>query len=212
MRLEPPETGAPRQPAGRGGHPALEGGALARGQKKAAKEKRTLVFLDESGFYLLPAVVRTYAPKGKTPVLRERLTHDHLSAISAITPERKLYLAVQEQPLKGPDVVRFLRHLLRYRSGKLLVVWDGSPIHRGHAVRDYLADGGGKRIHLERLPAYAPELNPDEGVWNYLKQVELRNVSCPSIPHLRTELRRAKERLRQKPTVIMGCLTETGLV
>lgn len=157
-------------------------------------------------------MVRTYAPKGRTPVIRARLTHDHLSAISAITPEGKLYLAVQEQPFKGPDVVQFLRHILRHLRGKLLLVWDGSPIHRGQVVKDYLADGGGRRIHLERLPAYAPELNPDEGVWSYLKQVELRNVSCPSIPHLRTELRRAKERLRHKPTVIAGCFTETGLV
>lgn len=157
-------------------------------------------------------MVRTYAPRGRTPVIRERLTHDHLSAISAITPEGKLYLAVREHALTGVEVVRFLRHLLQHIPGKLLVVWDGSPIHRGQVVKDYLADGGGRRIYLERLPAYAPELNPDEGVWSYLKQVELRNVSCPSIPHLRTELCRAKERLRHKPTVIAGCFAETGLV
>jgi len=160
----------------------------------------------------LPAVVRTYAPRGKTPVLRHRLTRDHLSVISAITPEGKLFMAVQEEAYKGPDVVRFLRHLLRHIPGKLLVVWDGAPIHRGQAVKDYLASGGGKRIHLERLPAYAPELNPDEGIWNYLKRVELRNVSCPSIPHLRTELRRAKERLRHKRSVLANCFAQAGLV
>jgi transposase len=185
---------------------------LARDPKKGAEERRTLAFVDESGFYLLPAVVRTYAPRGQTPVLRHRLTRDHLSVISAITPEGKLFMAVQEEAYKGPDVVRFLRHLLRHIPGKLLVVWDGAPIHRGQTVKDYLAGGGGKRIHLERLPAYAPDLNPDEGVWSYLKEVELRNVSCPNIPHLRAELRRAKERLRHKRSVLANCFAQAGLV
>ena len=70
------------------------------------------MWVDESGFYLLPALVRTYAPIGQTPVLYEHLTRDHLSAISGISLEGKLYMLEQEESLKGPDVVRFLRHLL----------------------------------------------------------------------------------------------------
>ncbi|MFQ5861339.1 MAG: IS630 family transposase [Dehalococcoidia bacterium] len=190
----------------------MERRTLAPGQKKALKEGRTLLFVDESGFYLLPSVVRTYAPRGATPVLRHRLSREHLSVISAITPESKLFMMVQEKSYKGPDVVRFLAHLLRHISGKLLVVWDGAPIHRGRAVKDFLTTGRGKRIHLERLPAYAPELNPDEGIWNYLKRVEMRNMSCSTIQDLRAELRLAKERLRHKRRVIAGCFTQAGLV
>jgi len=171
-----------------------------------------LVFVDESGFYLLPSVVRTYAPRGTTPVIRELLTRDHLSAISAITPEGKLYMMVQEDAFKSPDVVRFLVHLLRHVGGKLLVIWDRSPIHRGQAVKDFLATRRGKRVRLEQLPAYAPELNPDEGIWSYLKGVELSNVACQGIPDLRCELRRAKERLRHKTGVIHACIQETGLL
>ena len=59
--------------------------------------------------------------------------------------------------------------LTREIAGSLLVIWDGAPIHRCQAVKDYLARGAAKRIHLEQLPAYAPELNPQEGVWNLLK-------------------------------------------
>ena len=84
-------------------------------QKKARAIGQTVVWIDESGFYLLPAVVRTYAPRGQTPVLRAPLTRDHLSVISAITLEEQLFLRVQERALRGPDVVRFLRHLLRQR-------------------------------------------------------------------------------------------------
>jgi DDE superfamily endonuclease len=104
---------------------------MAFPQKRALKEGRTIVFADQSGFYLLPMVVRTYAPVGKTPILREELTRDHLSAMSAITLEGKLYMIEQERAFKGEDVVRFLKHLMRQIPGKLLVIWDGSPIHRG---------------------------------------------------------------------------------
>lgn len=170
------------------------------------------MFVDESGFYLLPLVSRTYAPVGKTPVIREYLTRDHLSVISGITPAGKLYMMVQERAYRGPDVVNFLRHLLRHMPGKLLVLWDRAPIHRSRVVKEFLAAGAAARIHLEPLPAYAPELNPDEGIWSYLKGVELKNVSCQGTNQLRTELRRAKERLRHKPHVILGCFKQPSLL
>ena len=167
-----------------------------------------MVFVDESGFRPLPAVVRRYAPVGQTPVLREWLTWDHLSAISAITPTGELYLEMQDRAFKGPDVVRFLEHLLSQIPGKLLVVWDGLPVHRSRVVKEFLAGGAAEWIWLEALPAYAPELNPDEGIWRYLKRVELRNLICHSLDHL--ELEAAVERLRLKPGVIRGCVCQPG--
>jgi transposase len=166
--------------------------------------------VDQSGFYLLPMVVRTYAPIGQTPVLHEELSRDHLSAISGITLEGKLLMMEQERSFKGPDVVRFLRHALRRISGKLLVIWDGSPIHRSRAVKNFLSDGAAARLQLEQLPGYAPELNPDEGVWKHLKCVELKNICCQSLSELKNELRKAKERLRHKRDVILGCIKQPG--
>ena len=199
------------------GHPKRRGGdcglvcrALAGAKKGAEEEGRTIVWVDESGFYLLPGVVRTYAPRGQTPILRVPLTRDHISAISGITMDGTLLLMVQERAFRSPDVVRFLKHLLRHIPGKLLVIWDGSPIHRGQPVKDFLANGGAERIHLERLPGYAPDLNPDEGIWNYLKRVELRNVRCANLSELRGAMRLAKERLRHKRCVIRGCIKEAG--
>ena len=110
-------------------------------------------------------MVRTYAPIGQTPVLHEQLSRDHLSVISGISLEGKLYMMEQERSFKSQDIVRFLRHLLRQIEGKLLVVWDGSPIHRGQAVKDFLASGASSRLQLEQLPGYAPDLNPEEGIW-----------------------------------------------
>ena len=168
------------------------------------------MFVDQSGFYLLPTVVRTYAPVGQTPILHEQLTRDHLSVISGITLEGKLYMMEQERAFKGEDVVRFLRHLMRRIPGKLLIIWDGSPIHRGRAVKDFLAGGASRRLMLEQLPGYAPDLNPDEGVWKHLKCVELKNLCCESLSELKIELRKAKERLRHKKHVILGCIRQPG--
>jgi transposase len=179
-------------------------------KKKAKDEDRTLVFVDESAFYLLPMAVRTYAPVGQTPILNVKLTRDHLSAIGGITPEGRIFMQTQDHSYKGCDVVRFLQILLREIPGKLLVIWDGASIHRCKAIKDFLADGGAKRIHLERLPAYAPELNPQEGVWNLLKRVELKNICCLDVQQIQRELSRAKERLRHRKPVLRQCFAHAG--
>jgi transposase len=180
-------------------------------QKKAKKEERTIVFVDESGFYLLASAVRTYAPRGQTPVLRFPLTRDHLSVIGAITPDGKLYTMLQDHSFKGADIVRFLQHLLLHIEGKLLIIWDGLSAHRGQAVKDFLSQGGAKRIHLERLPTYAPDLNPTEGIWHYLKDVELKNLCCHNLPEVRVELRKAIARLRHKTDIILACIRHVHL-
>jgi transposase len=183
---------------------------VARPSSKARQERRTIVFIDEAGFYPLPFVARTYAPCGQTPVLRAPLTHDHLSVISAITPHGRLFTHIQDHSMCGLDVVAFLRQLLRQIHGALVVVWDGAPIHRGQAIKDFLAEGAAKRLHLVQLPAYAPDLNPDEGVWNHLKRVELKNRCCQTLDELRWELGLAIRRLRRRPHVLTACLTQCG--
>ena len=130
--------------------------------------------------------------------------------MGGITPEGKLYLMVQERAYRGIDVVGFLKHLAGHVTGKLLVLWDGAPIHRSRVVKDYLSDGAARRIHLEQLPGYAPELNPAEGIWNYLKRVELKNLCSHSISHLHYELRQAPDRLRHKTEAIVVCIQQLG--
>jgi len=166
--------------------------------------------VDESGFRPLPSVVRTWAPKARTPILHEWLTWDHLSAISAITPAGELYMSIQEHALKSEDVVCFLQQLLDQVPGLLLIVWDGIPTHRSRAVKEFLAAGAAQRLWLEQLPGYAPELNPDEGIWNYLKRVELHNLVCHDLIQLRSELEQAMGRVKHKPEVIRGCVKEPG--
>jgi len=178
--------------------------------KKARQQGQTIVWVDEAGFYLLAGVVRTYAPRGQTPILHAPLTRDHLSAISGITAQGRLLMMVQEQAFDGVAVVRFLKHLLHCIAGKVLIIWDGAPIHRDRAVKGFLATEAAGRLQLEQLPAYAPDLNPDEGVWDYLKGVELRNVSCHDLKELHHALLLAAARLRRKPALIRGFIKHYG--
>ena len=208
--LEPPAADHAGDAARRGQDRRVGRRALAGAQKRADEEGATIVWVDESGFYLLPLAVRTWAPRGQTPILRVPLTRDHLSVISAITLEGRLFLQVRKNNYDGEAVVGFLRVLLRKIAGKLLVIWDGSPIHHGQAVKDFLSAGATKRLQLERLPGYAPDLNPDEGIWNYLKRVELGNVCATDLADLRHRLRRAAVRVRHKPDIIRACSRQCG--
>jgi transposase len=156
-------------------------------------------------------VVRTYAPLGRTPVLQEWWTREHLSAISALSPEGKRYFLSQDHALNSEDVVACLEHLLREVPGRIVIIWDGAPIHRSQVIKEFLAHGAAQRVHVERLPAYAPELNPGEGLWAQLKGVELRNLCCFNLPHLRRELRDAVKRVRRKPRIPKGCFQGAGL-
>jgi transposase len=175
---------------------------VARHQKGAEAQQQTILFIDESGFYPLPSVVRTYAPVGQTPTLRDWWTRDHLSAISAISPAGTLSFHCQDHSFNSEDVVTFLEHLLREVPGRMVLIWDGAPMHRRQIIKDFLAEGAAQRLHLARLPAYAPELNPGEGLWQQLKGVELRNGCCFTIAHLKRELRDAVKRVRQKAHLI----------
>ncbi len=173
-------------------------------RKQARQERRTLLFTDESGFYLLPGRVRTYAPLGQTPVLHEFQTRDHLSIAGALTEGgHRVYTMVRQKSLNGLNMIEFLKHLLQVAGSRLLVIWDGSPIHRRQLVQDFVAESRGT-IRLERLPAYAPDLNPVEGLWQHLKHVELRNVTARDLEELHFEFHLAIGRIRYKNRLIQG--------
>lgn len=179
-------------------------------QSEAAASGQTIVFIDESGFRLLPSLVRTYAPRGQTPVLDVPLSHDHVSVIGAISLDGDIFSWIYEHSIKGPDVVRFLKHLLAQIPGRIVVVWDNLKAHMSQPVKEFLAQGATKRLTVRALPAYAPELNPQEGIWRYLKYVELKNVCCHNVAELRREVRQAIERLRDRLEVICGCIRQPG--
>ncbi len=169
--------------------------------------------LDESGFLLVPSVRRTWAPCGKTPRLVHRYARDKLSAISAVTvsPVRQrlgLHCHCHFTNLTQFEVAAFLRRLLRQLRGPILLLWDGGPIHRGPAVTQVLARH--PRLKVERLPAYAPELNPDEQVWNHFK-TQLAH-GCPfSLDQLLDDLSRLARGARRSSKLLRSFVLAADL-
>ena len=138
------------------------------------------MLIDETGLFLNPLVRRTWAPVGKTPVLtgwgRHRQKVSVIGAVTVSPAARRLgfYFATDAAAFFNAErVVEFLRDLLKHLRGKVVVVWDGGSNHKGPAVREFLRRN--RRLRLERLPAYAPELNPVEAVWSWLKYGALAN-------------------------------------
>jgi transposase len=179
-------------------------------KRRARRERRELVFVDESGFYLLPGVVKTSAPRARTPVISEWQTRDHLSVMGGLTPMGKVYTLVRPKSLNGLHTIEFLLHLGRLAGTRLPVIWDGSPIHRRAEVSEFVAETKGA-VRVERLPAYAPDLNPVEWLWRHLKEVELRNLTCLDLDQLHLEFHLALGRLRQKPRLAPSFFQGAGL-
>ncbi len=173
---------------------------MAGHKKKARAEARTIVFVDESGITQKPHRVRTWAPKGHTPILQHHFNWDNLAAIAGITLWN-FYFRMYPGSIKAEQVVDFLTNLLHHLPGKLLIVWDGLPAHRSKLVKEFLTQQKG-RIWLERLPAYAPELNPVEYIWGYWKKNELPNFCPKDFFQLSTHARKALSRMRRRKTLI----------
>jgi transposase len=144
--------------------------------------------MDESGFMLQPLVRRTWAPRGETPIQRQWERHDRLSVIGAITlaPRRNrlgLYWNMQGCNVCGQDVVCFLRYVRWHLRRKLVIILDRWKVHKAQVVQEYLRRHG-EKIRVEWLPAYAPDLNPVEQVWNHSKHGTLANLSPEDVGEL----------------------------
>lgn len=144
--------------------------------------------------------MRTWAPVGETPVLRHHFRWKNASIIAGITA-RSFYFRICPGAVRAPFVVKFLKHLRRHLRRRLLVVWDGIPIHRAKEVQQFLRTTGGA-IVVERLPAYAPELNPAEGIFGYLKEHRLGNYCPASIHEATAASRKALAAMRRRPALV----------
>lgn len=131
--------------------------------------------------------------------------------MGGMTPAGKVYTLARQEALNGLHSVEFLQRLLRVAGPRLLVIWDGSPIHRRAKVKAFVSGTRGK-VWVEALPGYAPDLNPwDEGGWHYLKNVEMRNLVGRDLEELHQEFHLAIGRLQQKPRLVQSCFAQAGL-
>lgn len=163
---------------------------------------------------LQPLVRRTWAPRGQTPLLYNWARHDRLSAISAITVSPKqhrlsLYFDLQEHNIRTDDFETFVRGLLCHLPHGFILVMDRWPVHRCGAGR--FRRRLPKRVEVEWLPAYAPELNPAEQIWNTSKYIDLANFIPEDIVSLRREVRRSIRHMCSEQSLLQSFFKKAKL-
>lgn len=188
-------------------------GPLARSKKNLGL-KGTVVFVDETGFSERPPLRRTWGPRGETPVVAVRgRSWRRVSAIGALSyrldgSESRVFLCMHDDTIRTAQVRHFVSHLHRYLKGPVLLIWDGLNAHRSAAVKQRIAE---YEWQAERLPAYAPELNPVEGLWAWAKGTALANRGREDLGLLMDAVRRATRRVRRLPSVLGGLLAKARL-
>jgi transposase len=187
---------------------------VAAGKKNARRLGAHLIFVDESGFLLIPSVRKTWAPRGRTPLLRHKTWPRHrISVISgvSVSPIRRhlhLYFSLHRTNIARHEVVAFVRDVMKHLRGPVILLWDNSKTHQGPLMRKLVARC--PRLRLEPLPPYAPELNPDEGVWNHAKR-ELANGPVRSAEELQLRLVKALETLDRSQRHLRACVRRSEL-
>lgn len=162
---------------------------------------------------MIPPVRRTWAPVGETPILRHYYRRDRISVIGglSVSPERRrlgLYFRLHPKNISQDEVYDFLWHLLRHLRGHVIVVWDGASIHDPKCVSDLLRTY--PRLHLERLPAYAPQLNPIEAAWHAAK-LPLANGRPEDIYDLGRALLSSLRKAGASQATLRGCVVQSEL-
>jgi len=152
---------------------------------------------------LAPLVRRTWAPRGRTPVMYCWDRHDRLSVIAALSLAAKrkrigLYFAVHEKNVTADEIEAFLRKVQRSFGRRLIVVMDRWAVHR-KAARNLFGD---ERFWIEWLPPYAPDLNPVEHVWKHTKYDDLANYVPDDLLDLEIELEMSINQTRRRPELL----------
>lgn len=184
--------------------------------KKRALLALTFCFYDESGFSEKPPIRRTWGKRGKTPVIKSTGSWKSLSvtgilATKAHRRKPKAYFTVKKGSVRASDTIKTLRHLMKCVRGGIALLWDGLPAHRAKAVKEFLFIHKNRFRVVERFPAYAPELNPQEYLWSASKGKDMSNF-CPSKDRdLHTQTKKSLKRIQRSESVIQGALKKSGL-
>lgn len=194
----------------------MEEAHVANTAKKRALRALTFCFYDESGFSEKPPIRRTWGKRGKTPIITSTGSWKSLSvtgilATKAHRRKPKAYFTVKKGSVRSPDTIKTLRHLMKCIRGGIALLWDGLPAHRATRVKAFLHAHQDRFVTVERFPAYAPELNPQEYVWSASKGKDMSNF-CPSKDtDLHTQTKKSLKRIQRSESVIQGALKKSGL-
>jgi DDE superfamily endonuclease len=189
---------------------------VATDQKGAAAESAWIVFFDESAVSLIPPVRRTWSQRGRTPILRHRLAWKKASMAAALGywpdgTKARLCFHLQPDSYDTDSLIGVLEQLAGfYRGQRVVLLWDGLSSHWSYKMRAHLATQR-DWLTVERLPAYAPELNPVEGLWANLKGGELANFTSDTVGEVADQAHHGIQRVCDSDTLVAGFLAHTGL-
>src|SRR3979411_1060940 len=189
--------------------------ALAATEKRARRQNALIVFEDESGVSLLPSVRATWAPRGQTPVLRRRFVWNRLSLAGALAYEpdgsdAHLFFELRPGAYNDETLIEFLSELHEAEQRAVLLIWDGLPSHRSRRMSDWIASQR-HWLSVERLPGYAPQLNPIENVWGNLKSQELANLCSDAIDQVADIAEQGLDRIGSDAALCFAFLRHSGL-
>jgi transposase len=175
-----------------------------------------IVFVDETGFMMGPTVRRSWAPRGKTPILKITDPHGKISAIGAMALQREpdqfsfyFHLLADNTNFKGPSVAEFVKSLHRRLDGPFTLVWDDYCIHRARPVRDLIE--ATPTIQVVEFPPYAPELNPVDHVWSYVKYGRMANYCPGHLAELRQRVTEELTLVSQQPLLLKALFCRANL-
>jgi transposase len=184
--------------------------------KKGVKTKSLVGFLDEAGFSDRPSVRKTWARKGKTPIVKTAGGWKSRSVIGTIVAtakgERPRYFGtIKQKAVRSSDIVEFLRNLKRHLHGKKLILfWDGLRAHTSKETTHYV-ESQSSWLAIERTPTYAPEVNPAEYGWSSMKTKDMANTCSKTTNELDQRIKKSIRRLQRSPQTLKGFLRASGL-
>ena len=189
--------------------------ALASVEKRARRQNALIVFEDESGVSLLPSVRATWAPRGQTPVLRHPFNWKRLSLAGALAYEpdgsdAHLFFELRPGAYNDETLIAFVSELNEVEQRNVLLIWDGLPSHRSRRMSDWIASQR-HWLSVERLPGYAPDLNPIENVWGNLKSQELANLCSNTIDQVADIAEEGLDRIGTDAGLCLAFLRHSGL-
>ena len=189
--------------------------ALASVEKRARRQNALIVFEDESGVSLLPSVRATWAPRGQTPVLRHPFNWKRLSLAGALAYEpdgsdAHLFFELRPGAYNDETLIAFLSELNEVEQRNVLLIWDGLPSHRSRRMSAWIASQR-HWLSVERLPGYAPDLNPIENVWGNLKSQELANLCSNTIDQVADIAEGGLDRIGSDAALCFAFLRHSGL-
>lgn len=189
---------------------------MARRKKNARRRKAWIVFQDESGVSERPSVRRTWAPRGQTPVLIHAFNWGKISVAAALAyrwdgQRSRLYFQTRSGSYGADSLITFLKHLRRhFRGQQVILVWDGLPAHKSCTMKAYLQTQR-HWLREERLPGYAPDLNPVETLWSNIKGQELANRCSANLAEADAAVHQGMTRARQSQQLAFAFLDHAGL-